>query len=766
MKLTNFKSPYLIVFILTSIILSTLTVFFFNSKEKYISKKLVEHTHQVIRSSNDLSLDLINHQASIRGYIITHDTRFLEAYLTSLPNIKKHFSELRIIVKDNLRQQNRLDTLETLIIQRTELSKKTILQIKDLSLNKNLEVSYSEEGKKIIDKAKVLLANFVDEEYDLLIQRKAIDTIEDDKQFSLFIILFSTSFFILILSILNIRKYVKTVIRSQHEKADLEQKAIKLKSEKDNAIALMEQIKNYKYALDESSIVAITNQKGIITYVNDNFCKISKYSIEELVGQDHRIINSGHHPKQFIKDLWSTISNGQVWKGDLKNKAKDGTIYWVDTTIVPFLNSEGKPHQYIAIRSDITERKKGEALIKKINEDLEQKAIQLESKKELAEDNEQKSLRAIESKQQFLANMSHEIRTPMSAIIGFSKVVLKTDLTEKQREYITAIKTSSDALLVLINDILDLAKVDAGKMIFEQTAFVMESDILAMLNLFDLKIQEKNLTLIKEYDNRIPKVLIGDSVRLNQIILNLMSNAIKFTSKGTITISISLIDETEENVTIQFEVTDTGIGLVENMIPSLFESFQQATSSTAREYGGTGLGLAIVKQLVEQQGGSINVKSKLNEGSTFSFVLNFQKSNGKIKNESLIPKLNQEINIIKVLAVEDMPLNQMLLKIILDDFGFERDFAENGKVAIEKLQANSYDIILMDIQMPVMGGLEATEYIRNKMHSKIPIIALTADVTIEDLEKTKAIGMNDFVSKPIDEQLLYNKIVALVVKAS
>lgn len=765
MNLIKLKNPYLIVSLLSSVIVLVLIIFFYNSKEKSISANLVLHTHQIIRNSNDLSMDLINHQTSIRGYIITFDTTFLEPYNASLLNTKKHFSELRILTKDNLRQQNRLDTLESLINQRTELSKEIIIQINELTLNNNQKVLTAVEGKKIIDKAKLLLTDFIDEEYKLLAERKAIDAYEDKKQILLFIVLFSACFFILILSLLNIRKHLKEVRRSQGEIIGLEQNAIQLKSEKDIAVSLMEQIRNYKYALDESSIVAITNQKGIITYVNENFCKISKYSSEELVGQDHRIINSGHHPKEFIKILWTTIANGKVWKGDLKNKAKDGIIYWVDTTIVPFLNSEGKPYQYIAIRSDITERKKGEELIKKINEDLEQKAIQLESKKELAEENERESLRTVESKQQFLANMSHEIRTPMTAIIGFSKVVLKTDLTANQREYITAIKTSSDALLILINDILDLAKVDAGKMIFEQTAFEMKSDISALLHLFDLKIQEKNLKLIKEYDTRIPKVLIGDSVRLNQIILNLMSNAIKFTSKGKITISVRLVDTSEEKVTIEFVVADTGIGLVENMIPSLFESFQQATSSTARQYGGTGLGLAIVKQLVERQGGTINVKSKLNEGSTFSFVLSFQKSNGKIESESSIPELNQETKKIKVLAVEDLPLNQMLLKIILDDFGFERDFAENGIVAIEKLQANSYDIILMDIQMPVMDGLEATEYIRNKMNSKIPIIALTADVTMEDLEKCKAIGMNDHVSKPIDEQLLYNKIVALVIKS-
>ena len=324
---------------------------------------------------------------------------------------------------------------------------------------------------------------------------------------------------------------------------------------------------------------------------------------------------------------------------------------------------------------------------------------------------------AVKSKQQFLSNMSHEIRTPMNAIIGFTKVVLKTDLTAKQKEYLTAIKMSGDALIVLINDILDLAKVDAGKMTFQQIPFKMALSLSAMLHLFETKIQEKNLELIKEYDQNIPEVLVGDPVRLHQIILNLVSNAVKFTTKGKITVNVHLLSEDEEKVTIEFSVTDTGIGIAENKIERIFENFQQASSGTSRLYGGTGLGLAIVKQFVEAQGGSISVKSKIDEGSTFSFILSFLKTNAEAELETGMVELDTEITDIKVLVVEDIALNQLLMKTLLDDFGFECDIAANGKLAIEKMQTKSYDIILMDLQMPEMNGFEATEYIRNNMKS-------------------------------------------------
>jgi len=301
-------------------------------------------------------------------------------------------------------------------------------------------------------------------------------------------------------------------------------------------------------------------------------------------------------------------------------------------------------------------------------------------------------------------------------------------------------------------------------MTFEQVPFKMDVSISAMIHLFETKIWEKNLVLLKEYDERIPKVLVGDPVRLHQIILNLVSNAVKFTSKGSITVSVRLLNEDQEKVSIEFSVKDTGIGISESKKTTIFDNFQQATSGTSRLYGGTGLGLAIVKQLVEPQGGSIRVDSKLDEGSNFSFILSFLKTNSEAEVEVETTELDSENNNIKVLVVEDIPLNQLLMKTLLDDFGFTRDMADNGKIAIEKLKTNSYDIILMDLQMPEMNGFEATDFIRNRMHSDIPIIALTADVTTVDLAKCKAVGMNDYIAKPVDERILYTKIVALVKK--
>ena len=539
-----------------------------------------------------------------------------------------------------------------------------------------------------------------------------------------------------------------------------------------------QQESRYARSLIEASLdpLVTLNTEGKIMDMNEATVRITGKTREALTGSDFfdyftesqkaREVYQQVFAKGFVKDYPLTIIDGH-----LTPVLFNGSVYKDD---------QGNVLGAVIVARDITEQRRIERELIDAKVFAERAALTAEEATAIAElatelakeatataeEAKNKAEYAVKSKQQFLSNMSHEIRTPMNAIIGFTKVVLKTELTAKQKEYLTAIKMSGDALIVLINDILDLAKVDAGKMSFEHTPFKMAASIAAMLHVFEIKILEKNLQFIKEYDHRIPEILLGDSVRLHQIILNLVSNAVKFTAKGHITVSVRLLEETPELATIEFSVSDTGIGIPENKIDKIFENFQQASSSTARIFGGTGLGLAIVKQLVEHQNGKIVVQSKVDVGSTFSFVLSFQKTDIVSELDTEIVELDPQIRNIKVLVVEDMALNQLLMKTLLDDFGFDRDIASNGKIAIEKLQMKSYDIILMDLQMPEMNGFEATEYIRTQLNSKIPIIALTADVTTVDLAKCKAVGMNDYIAKPVDERILYSKIIGLVKKSN
>ncbi len=517
---------------------------------------------------------------------------------------------------------------------------------------------------------------------------------------------------------------------------------------------------HYASSLIEASLdplIAI-NTKGRITDMNEAFIRITGSSREIITGTDFGIYFT--EPRKARKVYKEVFEKGFVTNyplvvidGELTDVLFNGSVYKDET---------GKVIGAVVVARDVTDQRRIEKELieaKTVAEDAAKTAEEAKTKAEhashIAED-------AVRAKQQFLSNMSHEIRTPMNAIIGFTKIVLKTHLSIKQKEFVSAIKTSGDALIVLINDILDLAKVDAGKMIFEQTPFKMALAISGMLQLFETKIQEKNLELIIEYDDNIPELLIGDPVRLHQILLNLISNAIKFTTKGKITVTVGLVNETNQSVTIKFAVMDTGIGIEKDKLRDIFENFQQASSVTSRLYGGTGLGLAIVKQLVEQQGGSIYVESEIDWGSTFSFKLTFQKTKIKIDVESKAIKFDLKVKGVNVLIVEDITLNQLLMKAVLDDFGFEWDIASNGKIAIEKLKNKHFDVILMDLQMPEMNGFEATEYIRKTMNSGIPIIALTADVTTVDLEKCMAVGMNEYIAKPLDEKLLYNKIVSVL----
>ncbi len=522
----------------------------------------------------------------------------------------------------------------------------------------------------------------------------------------------------------------------------------------------------YARSLIEASLdpLVTISAKGKIMDMNEALANITGITREKLTGTD--FLDYFTEPQKARAVYQEVFAKGSVADSPLTLRHQNGTLTDVLFNGSIYKDDSGNVLGVVIVARDVTEQKRiatalQEAIVfaELATNIAEEAKLKADGARKIAED-------AVKAKQQFLSNMSHEIRTPMNAIIGFTKVVLKTELSLKQKEYLNAIKTSGDALIVLINDILDLAKVDAGKMTFEQTPFKMASSIAAMLHLFELKIQEKNLKLIKQYDEKIPEVLLGDPVRLHQIILNLVSNAVKFTKKGSITVAVTLREEDEAKVLVEFVVTDTGIGIDKDRMDTIFENFQQATSDTSRLFGGTGLGLAIVKQLVEAQGGSIYVKSRIEEGSNFCFSLSFKKTKEAAESEPASVLSDAPLRSVKVLVVEDIALNQLLMRTLLDEFGFECDIAANGKLAIEKLQHKVYDIILMDLQMPELNGFEATEYIRKTLKLSIPIIALTADVTTADLAKCKAVGMDDYISKPVDERLLQSKIVLFLARVN
>ena len=374
-------------------------------------------------------------------------------------------------------------------------------------------------------------------------------------------------------------------------------------------------------------------------------------------------------------------------------------------------------------------------------------------------------------KQQFLANMSHEIRTPMNAVLGMTNLLLDKDPKESQLKYLNAIKQSADNLITIINDILDFAKIEAGKIEFEEIEFQISKVFEGLENTLVFKVKEKKLDLNFEIDEAIPSIFIGDPVRLNQVLINLAGNAIKFTSEGGITIKAKLLSKETDSAKLQFSVSDTGIGISEDKLDKIFESFSQASSDTTRKFGGTGLGLTISKQLVELQGGKIWGESKLGEGTSFIFEISYKSAERpeEAPTKKLdIQELKQKLKGVKVLLVEDNAFNQMVavdtLESMIEDVKIET--AENGQIALDKLSEYSFNLVLMDVQMPVMDGCEATQKIRNSSNSfcEVPVMAMTASAVKSEVDRCFDSGMDEYISKPFEPDNLIEKMANLLTR--
>ncbi|OFX78884.1 MAG: hypothetical protein A2X12_12220 [Bacteroidetes bacterium GWE2_29_8] len=629
------------------------------------------------------------------------------------------------------------------------------------------------------------------------------------------------------------------------------------------------EISDFKFALDEAAIVSMSDNDGKIIYVNYKFCLISEYFDKELIGKNHRLLNSGYHDKELFEDLWQTVTRGRVWRGEIKNKTKSGKYFWVDTTIVPFLDEKkGTPFQYIAIRFDVTKKKLAEEKLKKNEFDLleAQKIAKVGSyeveltnriitlsiqaqniikyneenisvddylkmihksdaqnfKKELFKliknktefeldyrllnnNNEyiyilgkskpvinengefvkiigtvqditdrkmfEKELinakeiaeEAARSKSEFLAMMSHEIRTPMNGVIGMTSLLMNTPLSGEQSEYVETIRISGESLLTILNDILDFSKIEANSMELEIQPFNIYECIEDSIDLFTSKAIEKEIELIYFIDFNVPHCLEGDITRIRQIIVNLISNAIKFTEKGQVMLTVNVVSIKKDIAELEFWIRDTGIGIPKEKINKLFNAFTQVDSSISRRYGGTGLGLAICNKLTKLMNGKIGVESEADKGSNFYFKIKLKVN--REKSEAINkPELNNLKND-KLLLLDNNISILMLIENIFNYNDIKIHHASNTENAKQLISNNKYDILIIDYTFD-NNIVDVINNIREKNNENIFIIVLLYPSNLNNFKQLKqTLNLTGYLIKPIKQRELLNSIEKITEKS-
>lgn len=539
-------------------------------------------------------------------------------------------------------------------------------------------------------------------------------------------------------------------------------------------------LSNFRTAVEESpSTIVITDLHGIIHYVNPAFERTTGYTAGEAIGQHTRILKSGYQNAEYYSAMWHSLREKKHWEGIFQNKRKDGSLYWEYATISEMKNDAGEPTGYIAIKQDITRQKLSEQELVRVNRELSHTTQYAEKMARKAQD-------ASDAKSSYLAEMSHEIRTPMSGILGLADLLADTDLSPEQRNYLNGIRSSGEGLLALINNILDLSKIEAGRFEVIEHDFSLKEVVEGVVDSLRANALSKKLDLQLDCKNEIAVNVHGDARCLRQVLMNLVGNAIKFTDEGRVSIVVEITGRSLRGYQCYFGVRDTGMGIALADQKKLFQKYTQVNTNSSHP-GGTGLGLALAKEMVERMGGKMGVRSPLKEdceppahgaGSEFWFIMNLAHADsisstgadpvGKKSScdESRVNQATDSKKMKKLLVVEDNATNRLVAELMLKKLGYPVTTAENGKEALDAMAKESFDLVLMDIQMPVMDGLETTRRVRESEDMAtprtVPIVAMTAHAMSRDRDKCLRAGMDGFLPKPVAREKLSQTLEELL----
>ena len=725
------KLRIVLTFSLSILILLIVGTYAYQSTKEYkSSSEWISHTQHVINEAQSILLSVEDIETAQRGYVITENNKFLVPYKDGVANLPKIHMRLYQLVRDNPSQRKLLQKINQLIIEKTAFAESVIAVRTNVGFSAAQDLVESGEGEELMSAIRALLERFIANEEAFLAERLN----ESDRQFghTVTVILLSIG---LAIGFVLITLYFFLKDHSRRLRSEKKVKASEARIKK-----FLESLPLGVYVVSPDGIPFYTNSEAV-RMLGEGIVSGNNYSTIREIYPSYVIGTDEPYPAEKRPVARVLKGESNICIEDVETE-KNGVRIPLRINATHIADEDGNIEFAIAVFEDITSVKEAENELRKA--------------KKLAEESSM-------LKEMFLANMSREIRTPMNAVIGFTDLLLKRNLNEEEMGYVRIIKTSGENLLRIINDVLDISKIESGLMTFEVHPIDIQALFSSIHVMLAPKVKEKKLQLSFKNDTNIPGTILGDPTRLTQMILNLVGNAIKFTQEGSIEVTAKLIGREKEEVQIEFSVKDTGIGIPAGKLETIFERFTQAEKHTTRKFGGTGLGLNIVKQLVELQGGIISVSSKEGQGSEFKFVLAFSTTGETVSTNNAKKKAGadelDQLKKLKILVVEDSPINVKFIFALFENNGMTADHAENGKAAIEKMAQTDYDIILMDIEMPEMNGYETTTYIRGVLESSVPIIAMTAHTMAGESEKCLQLGMNGYISKPIREDLLFSKMI-------